>query len=269
MKVLILILLILAALGLFALAPSRRRRRMAAWRGTSFAHRGLHGEGAAENTMTAFERACTAGFGIELDVQLSRDGYVVVFHDEDLLRMTGDPRRVEELDLQELQSLALPFGERIPLFEGVLARINGRTPLLVELKNGKRNAELCEKTYGLLKRYSGRYMIESFNPLIVRWFRRHARGVLRGQLVSSMENYMPRFEKGAAWLLAGLGLNFVARPDFVAYDVQANFISPRIQRALFNTPMACWTVRDQARFDRALETGEMPIFEGFLPNGKE
>ena len=265
MTILLVILLALAALILFIFAPSRRRRRMAAWQGTAFAHRGLHGEGAAENTMTAFERACEAGFGIELDVQLSRDGKVVVFHDDDLKRMTGDPRRVDEVDLEEMQRLELPFGEHIPLFEGVLARIDGRVPLLVELKNGRRNAELCEKTLDLLRRYRGRYIIESFNPLIVRWFRRHARGVLRGQLVSGMENYMPQFGRGVAWLLSSLALNCIARPDFVAYDVQADFVSPRIQRALFGTPMACWTVKTKERCDCAMEMGEMPIFEGFLP----
>lgn len=259
------ILLALAALALFMLAPSRRRRRMAAWKGTAFAHRGLHGNGAAENTMTAFELACRAGFGIELDVQLTKDGELVVFHDDDLMRMTGDPRRVDEVDLMELQALNLPFGEHIPRFEGVLAHVGGRVPLLVELKNGRRNTELCEKTLALLKRYQGRYIVESFNPLIVFWFRRHARGVLRGQLVSDMKNYMPQFGRPVAWLLSILALNCVARPDFVAYDADADFAAPRIQRALFNTPMACWTVKQRKRYEAALELGEMPIFEGFLP----
>ena len=268
MMMILAILLVLMGLIVFILAPSQRRRRMAAWRGVSFAHRGLHGEGAAENTMSAFERACQAGFGIELDVQLTKDGELVVFHDDDLKRMTGDPRRVDEVELAELQSLDLPYGEHIPRFEGVLARIDGRVPLLVELKNGKRNAELCEKTLALLKRYRGRYVIESFNPLIVRWFRLHARGILRGQLVSSMENYMPQFGKGVAWLLASLALNCIARPDFVAYDVEAKFVSPRIQRALFNTPMACWTVKKEERYEEALSMGEMPIFEGFVPEKK-
>ena len=99
----------------------------------------------------------------------------------------------------------------------------------------------------------------------MRWFRLHARGILRGQLVSSMENYMPQFGKGVAWLLASLALNCIARPDFVAYDVSAKFVSPRIQRALFNTPMACWTVKKKERYDEAMSMGEMPIFEGFVP----
>ena len=265
MTLVLIILLMLAALALFILAPSRRRSRMLAWKGTAFAHRGLHGDGISENSLAAFERACEAGFGIELDVQLSRDGVPVVFHDDDLRRMTGDSRRVDEVDYEELQGLALPDGRGIPRFEEALVCVNGRAPLLVEIKNGRSNAELCEKTLLLLKKYPGRYIVESFNPMIVFWLRRHARGVLRGQLVTDMKHYMPCFGKTAAWMLAGLVLNCVARPDFVAYDVDADFAAPRIQRSLFNTPMACWTVKSRESYDRALEKGEMPIFEGFMP----
>lgn len=93
-----LILMALTALGLFFVAPSPGRRRANAWRKTAFAHRGLHGAGASENSLEAFEAACQAGFGVELDVQLSRDGVAVVFHDDTLFRMTGDARRVDEVD---------------------------------------------------------------------------------------------------------------------------------------------------------------------------
>ena len=97
-------LALLAALAVFLIAPARAHRANA-WRGTAFAHRGLHGDGAEENTLEAFERACCAGYGIELDVQLSRDGEVVVFHDDSLRRMTGDARRVDQLDWAQLRAL--------------------------------------------------------------------------------------------------------------------------------------------------------------------
>lgn len=258
----------LTALYMFIFAPSRRRKRMAAWRGTVFAHRGLHGGGVCENTLEAFERACSAGLGIELDVQLSRDGKVVVFHDDDLARMTGDSRRVDEVDFADLQTLAFADGRNMPSFEEVLRLVNGRAPLLVELKNGRRNNELCTKTLELLRGCKGKYMIESFNPLIVRWFRKHASNVLRGQLVTGMEGYMPQFGKGVARVLSALGLNFLARPDFVAYDVDCDFAAPKLQRRLFRAPMACWTVKTKERYAQALEMGEMPIFEGFVPDKK-
>ena len=117
--ILLVILLILLALAAFLLAPSPKKSRADAWRGTAFAHRGLHGGGAQENSIEAFDRACRAGFGIELDVQLSKDGTVVVFHDDTLKRMTGDGRRVDEASLAELRKLTLKGKGRIPTFEEV------------------------------------------------------------------------------------------------------------------------------------------------------
>lgn len=263
--ILLIVILVFLALYLYIFAPSRRRRKMAAWKGAVFAHRGFHGSGVCENTLNAFDLTCSHGFGIELDVQLTKDGTLIVFHDDDLKRMLGDDRRVDEVDYAELSSMQLSDGSRIPLFADVLALVNGCVPLLVELKNGKRNPELCQKTLEHLRSYKGKFIIESFNPLIVRWFKRHARDILRGQLVMNMDGYMPQFGKNTAWILASLGLNFLARPDFVAYDVDTDFPAPKIQRKLFKTPMACWTVKTPERYLQALESGEMPIFEGFLP----
>ena len=258
-------ILILAALVLFILSPSARKRADK-WRGTAFAHRGLHGGGTQENSLEAFERACRAGWGIELDVQLSRDGAVVVFHDDDLKRMTGDGRRVDEADLSGLKALTLRGRGRIPTFEEALACVNGRVPLLVEIKTGKRNAELCEKTVQLLKAYRGEYIVESFNPLILRWLKKHAPEIIRGQLVGARASYLASQGPVRAFLLSRLMLNFLSRPDFVAYDASAaDFSAPKVQRALFRTPMAAWTIRDSKLFGECLSRGEMPIFENFTP----
>ena len=258
-------ILIVLALVLFLLAPSAKKERAAQWRGTAFAHRGLHG-GAQENSLEAFEKACRAGWGIELDVQLSKDGTVVVFHDDTLARMTGDARRVDEADLSELKKLTLRGKGKIPTFEETLACVRGRVPLLVEIKNGRRNAELCEKTMALLKDYDGKYVVESFNPLILRWLKKHSPETIRGQLVGAKVSYIASQGPVRAFVLSKLLLNFLARPDFVAYDVEAaGFRAPKIQRALFRTPLAAWTVRDDKLFRECLERGEMPIFENFTP----
>lgn len=263
----LLIIILLMLIVLFAVAPSLKCHRAEDWRKTSFAHRGLYGNGIAENTPEAFEEACKKGFGIELDVQFSRDGVLVVFHDDDLKRMTGDSRRVDEVDFDELSEFRLSGGVgSISRFEDVLTLVNGRVPLLVELKNGRRNTELCSQTYALLQRYHGRYMVESFNPFIVRWFKKHAREVLRGQLVAGRASYLTTMSSPAAFLLSNLTLNIVSRPDFIAYDVDAKrFSAPRIQRTLFHTPLAAWTVRDEKTYSECLQRNEMPIFEGFVP----
>ena len=247
---------------LFLIAPSPGHRRAESWAGTAFAHRGLHSEGVSENSPEAFSAACSAGTGIELDVQLSKDGVVVVFHDDTLERMTGDPRRVDAVDLAELKSLRLKDGGTIPTFEEVLALVNGRVPLLVEIKTGRRNAQLCADVARQLRAYSGRFLVESFNPLILRWFRRNVPEFIRGQLVGARAAYLVSQGPFKAQLLSTLSLNFLARPDFVAYDATvAHFTAPRVQRALFNTPMAAWTIRDPALYAACIDRGEMPIYE--------
>ena len=261
MLIAVFVILIVLMLLLFLIAPSGSKRAEA-WRGMPFAHRGLHGDGVVENTLPAFEAACRAGVGIELDVQLSRDGVPVVFHDDTLERMTGDGRRVDELSLDELRML-MP---EIPTFDEVLTSVNGRVPLLVELKNGRRNPELCRKAVDALRAYEGRFVMESFNPLMLGWLRKNAPEIIRGQLVDVSSSYVKLVGPLQAFVLSRLALNCIARPDFVAYNINAHdFSAPRLQRALFHTPMAAWTVRDEQTCRNCMERGEMPIFEGFSP----
>ena len=262
-----LILLIVLAVLAFMAHPSLRYRKCERWRGECFTHRGLHdiGKGLVENTLPAFIAARDAGFGMELDIRFTRDMQVVVFHDDDLLRLAGDPRKVRQLTLEELK--AIPLGgidaARVPTLREVLDAVGGKTPLLIELKTGPGNARLCRALMDALADYPGEYLVESFNPLIVAWFRFHAPQVVRGQLVGPMPSYRPTVNGMAAFFMAGLLANFVSRPDFVSYDANARrFFSPHFQRFMVRTPMAAWTVRDPALAALIQKRGEMSIFEG-------
>ena len=260
-----LIPVVIAAAYLFLIHPSLRYWKMRRWRGEWFAHRGLHGPttGLVENTLPAFEAARDAGYGSELDIQFSRDMQVVVFHDDDLQRLCGDPRKVCQLTLEELRALPLAGADaRIPTLREVLDAVDGRVPLLIELKNGGHNRQLCEALMAHLEGYAGKYIVESFNPLIVLWFRLHARHIVRGQLVDSFDGYLPTVNAVGAFGLSSLLLNFLSRPDFVAYNVApGRFPAPRIQRALFRTPMAAWTVRDRETAAQIGRWKEICIFE--------
>ena len=214
----------LLALPVYAVAPghiSRRQRNI--FRGVNYAHRGLHSRDRSvpENSLPAFRQAAKNGYGIELDVQLSRDGEVVVFHDDTLDRVCGVNARVDDLTWEELSKLRLcGTEERIPLFSEVLASISGCEALIVELKNGPRNRMLCEKTLKLISGYRGNVCIESFNPLIVAWFRFHAPDLVRGQLATTIQNYAEDNITGAkAFVLHNTLLNFLARPQFIAYRI--------------------------------------------------
>lgn len=263
-------LVILLALAAFLTAPNMKRSRMARWRGQRFAHRGLHdaAQGVVENTLPAFDAACRADYGIELDIQFTADGEVVVFHDDDLRRLAGDRRMVRDVMLDELRGMPLSGVEsaRVPTLNEVLACVNGRVPLLIELKNGRRNADLCRALMEKLKYYPGEYIVESFNPLIVMWFRRHAPQVVRGQLVCGMKGYRETVRPVPAFCMAALLFNAFARPDFVAYDANdARFHTPRFQRTLYHTPLAAWTVRTLPQAKLAAERDEICIFEQIRP----
>ena len=265
MSLWILLIIVLAVLACCT-CPNLRRGRTRRWRGQAFAHRGLHDlqKGIVENTLPAFRAACEAGFGMELDIQFSADMQVVVFHDDDLARLAGDPRKVWEVPLAELQSLPLAGRDdaRIPTFRQVLDTVAGRAPLLIELKSGPYNRQLCEALVELMKGYPGEYIVESFNPLIVFWFRRHAPQLVRGQLVDAMPSYRPTVNSVAAFFMAGLLFNCFTRPDFVAYNINApRFFSPHFQRFLFRTPMAAWTVRTPDLAALTEKRHEMNIFE--------
>ncbi len=269
MRVLCWVILAFFLVFLFMTAPSVRRGQARVWRGTLFAHRGLHDETRAENSLSAFEAACSAGWGIELDVRYSKDGQLIVFHDDTLERMCGDKRRPEELTVAELKTL--PLGntqDRIPTFDEALDLIDGRVPLLVEIKNGRRIRALTADVAARLRKYDGKYLIESFNPLCLFYLRFMARDVARGQLVASREETEQTTGKALAIALSGLLLNALSRPDFVAYNIaDPRGYAPAVQRYLYRTPMAAWTVRDEAQLALAKKRGDMVIFENIDPAG--
>ena len=227
----------------FLLTPRHRRPEAEPLMRTAYAHRGLWDKTHPENSLAAFRAATEAGFGIELDVQLTRDGELVVFHDASLARVTGAEGKVYEKDLAELRALTLGKSEEyIPTFAEVLALVAGRVPLLVEIKSDYNWRGVCEKTAELLDGYGGEYLIESFHPLAVAWFRKHRPSVLRGQLSARLWKER-QFRTLSHFLVQNLLLNFYARPDFIAYDVHdRGVLSFRLSR-LFHPFTLAWTIR--------------------------
>ncbi len=227
-----------------------------------YAHRGLHGDGVPENSLAAFELACREGYGIELDVQLSRDGVVMVFHDYTLSRMTGRDQKLRELDAAELKTLSLSGTEQtIPAFAEVLALVDGRVPLLVELKGENLDTSLCEKVAALLADYKGAYCLESFNPLLIGKMGKYLPQAFRGLLYTNV----CRDKKKKSLLnilVTGMALNGLAKPHFIAYNQKDRRSLPvRIVAECYRAPRFVWTVRSKREFHRAHELGEYPIFE--------
>ena len=263
------ILLIIIVIWLFLIFPGRRNIPEIFRR--DYAHRGLHNNSETgeiphipENSLAAFELAAEKGFAIELDVQLSKDGEVYVFHDYDLFRMTGRKAKLSELSSDELDGLRLlDTDERIPRFSEVLELVSGRVPILVELKGESMDTSLCPKADAILSGYSGEYIVESFNPMLLFWYRKHRPEVIRGQLYTNVVK--SNGFSALNLLLTGMLFNFLVRPDFVAYDKARPEAIPVVMTRLFGAGQYVWTIKSREEYLKKKKA--FAIFEGFVPDG--
>lgn len=227
------------------------------------AHRGLHDKATPENSISAFQKAIDAGYPIELDVQMLSDGTAVVFHDESLSRLTGNDGYIKFLTKGDLEMLHLNgTKETIPTFEEVLKFVNGRVPLLIEIKNKNKVGELEKTVIELLKNYKGEYAVQSFNPFVLKYFADHAPKIARGQLSGYMRGEkLPFFQKFA--LKRMLLNNKTSQPDFISYEAKS--VPNRFVRKYKKLPLLVWTVRNQAEYLRVVKYCDNVIFEGFEP----
>lgn len=225
----------------------------------AFAHRGLHGDSAPENSRAAFAAAIERGLGIECDIQLSADGQPMVFHDWDLDRLSAEYGPVGKKSAEELAKVALGTGrETIPALADLLYRVAGRVPLLIEIKS--RNAvpvsPRCAAVRRALAGYGGEVAVMSFDPRVARWFSAHAPEILRGLIVS---------EEGEQGLRGRLKRNLAvahASPDFLAYDIR-DLPSPFAARhRRSGMPVLTWNVRTRELRERAGRYADAPIAEG-------
>lgn len=238
-----------------------------------YAHRGFHDNNgdAPENSLKAFELAVDNGYGIELDIQLSKDGIPVVFHDSTLTRMTGIKKKVSDLTLEELKQIPLRKSEeRIPTLQEALDLVEGMVPLIVEFKEERFNLSLCDKAAPILDAYCGDYCMESFNPLIVRWYKKNRSGVIRGQLSDEFAKEDQPGNPVVLFLLSRLVFNFLTKPDFISYHHKyANSISLRLCKKLYKLPIAAWTVKNQYDYDKNRRFFDYIIFDSFTPFHRE
>lgn len=252
----------------WALRPGHRNAEMQKYiTGVKYAHRGLHDSVRAENSLSAFAAAKAAGYGIELDVRLSGDGELVVFHDSTLDRVCGVSGKVSEISTAELKKVSLSgTGEGIPTFREVLELIDGAIPMLIEIKQDPSEGAVAERLVTELEGYRGDYIVESFNPKALKDFKAHRPDVLIGILSTDYSRSEKTRGKPLYWLLTRLYLNFFMRPDFIAYEkCGATIPTLREIRRKFNTPLIAWTVKSEDEELRALGDGfDTVIFEDYL-----
>jgi glycerophosphoryl diester phosphodiesterase len=217
---------------------------------TPIAHRGLHNEKAPENSLAAFKLAVAHGNVIELDVHMLADGKVVVFHDDNLKRMTGVDAAIKDEIYDELSGLRLKdTKEKIPLLTEALDLIKGKVPVIIEIKYDRSAREICPALIKIMSDYAGQFVVKSFDPKIVFYFRRKAPYIGRGQLATKKN-----------FFLQNLYFNFLTKPDFISYDIRY-LPKKRVEKIRRKIPVLGWTVRNKNDLACAKKYCDNYIFE--------
>lgn len=190
---------------------------------------------------------------------------MVVTHDFDLKRNCGVDGEVDSFTFEELSEFPVFYSqERIPLFEDVLKVIDGKVPLIVELKY-KNGSKICEKANEILKEYKGVYCIESFHPQVLMWYKKNRPDVYRGQLSMNYQKYQ-HWHQAQYYMMRYLLTDFVTDPDFVAYDCRSkNALSLWIARKICGRKAFAWTVKSEKELKYVKKKFDSYIFEGFRP----
>ncbi len=259
--------LLVLALAYVILIMPERRGGLEKYKTVKFAHRGLHGGGVPENSLTAFRLAVERGFGIELDIHTAKDGTVVVFHDGTLERMTGESGKLCDYTAKELSEMRLlGTDEKIPTFAEVLELVGGRVPLLVEMKQNLGESGVAKAAAELLRDYRGDFIVESFNPITLSEFAKEMPEVRRG-ILSHNYTKNPKYRSIKFALGEHLLFNRLCKPDFVAFDHKdAKFFPLRAVKAIYKPITVAWTVTSAEEEKAAYENGfDSVIFEGYIP----
>lgn len=215
------------------------------------AHRGYHDKlnGIPENSMKAFIKAIQNNYIIELDVHILKDGNVVVFHDDNLKRLTGIDKKLKNMNYDEIKNLKLyDTDEVIPLLTDVLKLVSGKVPLIIELKTDVKVGKLEREVLKILQSYEGKFCIKSFNPLSIYYIKRKNSHIIRGQLVSELKN--EKMNKLLKIILSKMLFNFIVKPDFISCDIK--FVAhKRIQKLRKNKVILGWTIRNKSNMEKA------------------
>ena len=225
------------------------------------AHRGLFDrEKIPENSMLAFDKALEKGYSIEIDVNMTQDGYIVVFHDNSLKRMTGIKNDITTMTLSEIKKLKLLGTEnKIPTFEDVLLQVSGKVPILIEVKPNSKYKELMKKLINLLEKYNGKYSIQSFDPRIVYWLKKNTPHISRGQI--SSKNIREVKSRILKILLGKMVFNIITKPNFISYQYLS--INEKFYKKQKNKgrEVIAWTLKNKEDYEKIRDNCDMVVFE--------
>lgn len=226
------------------------------------AHRGLHTERVPENSLPAFENAVSAGYPAELDVRVTADGVPIIFHDRKLDRLTDGTGAVRNKRWEEISDCTLlDTDETVSRLDTVLDTVDGEVPLLIELKNTHRPGAVERAVSECLDAYDGDFAIQSFNPLVLWWFRRNRPDWARGQLapLALGSGFLSRT------VLKRLLPNVYTNPDFIGYGCNLLPRPPISRNQRHGCHVLAWTVRSKDTLQQIKPHVDNVIFEAIRP----
>jgi glycerophosphoryl diester phosphodiesterase len=232
------------------------------------AHRGLHdiAKGVVENTASAFAAAIAKGYAIECDLQLTRDGEAVVFHDEHLERLTEGHGLVKDLTAAEMQQLVIRNStDRVQTLSELLAQVKGQVPLVIELKSHWDGDErLAERAVALLRDYEGPCCLMSFDPDAIAAVRRLSPDTIRGIVAERVDGSCYTFLPLARQMeLRTFSHVARTRPDFVSFYFEQLPWAPITAMRAAGMPVITWTIRSPQQSVMAMRCSDQITFEGF------
>ncbi len=219
------------------------------------AHRGIYDNiKVPENSIVSFKEAIKNEYPIELDVRLTKDNKVVVFHDKNLLRLCNINKLVKDTNYSELKDYKLlNTNNYIPLLEEVLKIVNGKIPIIIELKIDRKNFTLEREVIKFLNNYHGLYAIQSFSPLSIIYFKMKYPHIIRGLLIKNNKY---------------LGLySLITKPNFISYNIK-RVSKNKILKYKNKYLLLGWTVKNKEEYLRNKDICDNLICEN-IKNIKE
>ena len=233
---------------------------MSLFKNKFIAHRGLHSSSIPENSLLSFQKALVNNYAMEFDLTITKDEKVVVFHDDNLLRLCNVDKDIEEVDYSYLKNLKLfDSNEKIPLFEELLSLIDGKITFIIEIKKHKRIGVLEDNIVKLLNNYDGEYFICSFEKNILTWFKNNNPDLKRGLIFESSPK---RFEKYNKTLF--LYKYYKTKPNFISLDYRLLDSSIYEFCKNNNLELITWTIRNKEDYEKVKEKVNGVIFEDFI-----
>ena len=233
---------------------------MSLFKNRFIAHRGLHTNLIPENSLLSFSKALEYNYAIEFDLTITKDEKVVVFHDDNLLRLCNVDKDIEDVTYSYLKELNLNnSNEKIPLFKEVLDLLNGKIALIIEIKKHKSIGVLEKNIVKLLNNYYGEYFICSFDKNILTWFKNNNSNLKRGLIFESCPKKFKKYNK-----ILFLYKYYKTKPDFISLDYKLLNSSIYEFCEKNSLELITWTIKNNEDYAKIEKKVDGVIFEKFI-----